>query len=123
MFETPLQNVRAYCGQCKKLKEFAIKMKHGNYDMNDVGELRKKCARCKTPTAGIYKADAILGVVFPEIFRKPLKGKGRACTIPASIQQKIKERYDAGETQQAIADSIGCSRSQVQRIIKRLGKE
>lgn len=121
MYTEALQNVQDFCDQCESMVALRERYKNNPHldtdeDKIALGDMRKQCSRCRGIFGGgIYKADAILAAV--RVPKLP-PGKGRACTIPMEIQEKIFERYNAGETQQEIADSIGISRSRVQRVIR-----
>lgn len=125
MYTEALQSVRDFCDQCEPMAALRERCKNNPHldtdeDKRALGDMREQCSRCRGVFGGgIYKADAILAAV--RVPKLP-SGKGRTCTIPMEIQEKIFERYNAGETQQAIADSIGILRSRVQRVIARLRK-
>ena len=110
MYETPYQDARNYCGQCKE-RTFARKhLDAGDLNPITLGLLREKCSRCKQQDVGIYKADAILGVNMPSDALKRPKlppGKGKASIIPPTTVNAILRQIEEGVSNCEIARNTG----------------
>ncbi len=122
MYETPYQDAKNYCGQCKQRAFARKRLDTGNLDSTTFGQLREKCSRCKQQDVGIYKADAILGVDMPSDAPKRPKlppGKGKASIIPPETIKAILSQIKSGVSNCEIARRTGYSEKTIRNIKKR----
>ena len=105
------------CENCPIRKDAEqIMIQTGDIAQPNLSEYRYTCANCQN----IFKFDLLMQYWKAQKRPKLPKGKGKRCTIPDSIQHKIVEHHSKGMSQQKIADLVGVSRQQVQRVIARL---
>lgn len=122
MYETPLQDVNVYCEKCKLLKATYEKMIEDKITKEDLGDLRKKCTKCKTSKDGIYKADAILGAYNPKKNKLPV-GKGKSSLITKKNKEAILEQIKQGISYREISRRTGYSIATISRIKNENEKE
>lgn len=122
MYETPYQDARNYCGQCKE-RTFARKhLDAGDLNPITLGLLREKCSRCKQQDVGIYKANAILGInISSDALKRPKlpPGKGKASIIPPTTVNAILRQIEEGVSNCEIARRTGYNEKTIRNIKKR----
>lgn len=121
MYEIPLQDVMDFCRKCDLFKKAYLEKENGQLSTDTLGDLRKKCTCCRgIGNNGIYKADALLGVlgaISPSKRVLPA-GKGRRSVIPKSVIAAILEQNKQGLSAREIARRTGYSQPTISKIIK-----
>ena len=138
MYTVELQTVHDNCYQCKPMLDFIRELRgleknakqnrkensenenqiKINVNLDQLGDLRKKCTTCKCGENGIYKADAIISAL-----KLPV-GEGRKSTIKQSTLDAIYKQIDEDVPYEEIANRTGLSSKTIYRISKgRSGEE
>ena len=115
--ETQLLQRDDPCSDCQIRKDAEQEMKQTkDIAQPRLADWRCACANCQN----IYKFDLLMQYWKAQAKLPP--GKGKRCTIPESIQKRMLEYRYEGKKYREIAEIIGVSISQVQRIVKKLKK-
>ena len=114
-----VQNVNDYCKKCKKMKLLQEKRKKGEDYLENLANMRTRCARCRVfGKIGIYKADAILTAL--ELSENGYKNRnvGKKPVREKQYGTAVKNLRAEGKTIRQIAKTLGISVDTVQKILK-----
>ena len=122
MYETPYQDARNYCGQCKERAFARKRLDAGDLNPITLGLLREKCSRCKQQDVGIYKANAILGInISSDALKRPKlpPGKGKTSVIPPETIKAILRQIKDDTSNRKIAWRTEYNKKTIRNIKKR----